>query len=269
LAQARPDLRFPPGLQACFDSALARTPVQRYQSVAKFAADLAAVAGVDRAGGVALPPTRADAEGKTQPLVAGPTQRAARPPSPPAASPPRRPGRLVPLALAAAVVIGGGAVALTLLREDGGGVPAGSGTDTSRATATGGSRDVPPTDTAARLPVDRRAQPGTDTARGGPLSRGGGGDAPDRSGINPAAVPALLERLIEMPPQVILDSATAVYGTSGVAQGDRAFAACLIAEAHRAMGARAEALRWGRVGLGLNPGLTSCRALVNDLSGQP
>ncbi len=36
LAQSRPDLEFPPGLQAVLDTALSRTPVDRYQTVAKF-----------------------------------------------------------------------------------------------------------------------------------------------------------------------------------------------------------------------------------------
>src|SRR6059036_3017622 len=43
LVTARPDLRFPPGLQETLDAALARSPVDRYQSAAKFAADAGAV----------------------------------------------------------------------------------------------------------------------------------------------------------------------------------------------------------------------------------
>ena len=50
LAAARPDLSFPPGLQPVLDTALARTPTERYQSVAKFAADVAAVTGRPTAG---------------------------------------------------------------------------------------------------------------------------------------------------------------------------------------------------------------------------
>src|SRR5438445_2061401 len=45
LAKARPDLTFPPGLQPVLDTAPARSPVERYQTVAKFAADVAAVTG--------------------------------------------------------------------------------------------------------------------------------------------------------------------------------------------------------------------------------
>ena len=56
LTDVRPDLVFPPGLQAVLDSALTRTPAQRYQSVAKFAADVAAVTG--RPGGPGRPVAR-------------------------------------------------------------------------------------------------------------------------------------------------------------------------------------------------------------------
>ena len=66
LAAASPDVAFPPGLQPVLDTALARVPAERYQTVAKFAADIAAVAG--RPGPPAVPATRpaVDTEGKTQ-----------------------------------------------------------------------------------------------------------------------------------------------------------------------------------------------------------
>jgi len=259
LAQARPDLPFPPGLQGCFDAALARLPAQRYQSVAKFGHDLAGAAGIQRAGGpdMPLPPTRADAEGKTQPLdtamrrqVAAPPPRAARPAAP---APRRR--SLVPLAVATIVVLGGGAAALARF----GGDP-GTG-DTGTVDTSGGQRTslgVTPPNGPGPVSDSQRTQP-VDTVRG----------ATTRPGISLAAVPDLLERLIEMPARVIVDSATMVYNTSGVARADRAFAACLNADAQRTLGATAEALRWARIGLNLDPGLASCRALVDDLSGQP
>jgi len=65
LADARPDLRFPPGLQATIDAALARSPLDRYQSAAKFANDVAAVVGLLR-GSPPMPATLGD--DKTQPL---------------------------------------------------------------------------------------------------------------------------------------------------------------------------------------------------------
>ena len=77
LAEARPDLSFPAGLQQVLDTALARTPMERYQSVAKFAADVAAVTGRPTTGSVPFTRSRGDTEGKTQLLdaTAGATQR--------------------------------------------------------------------------------------------------------------------------------------------------------------------------------------------------
>ena len=63
LIEVRPDLHFPPGLQHTLDTALARSPVNRYQSAAKFAHDLAAVCGLSRLdAGTALPFTLADTD---------------------------------------------------------------------------------------------------------------------------------------------------------------------------------------------------------------
>jgi len=267
LAQARPDLPFPPGLQGCFDAALARLPAQRYQSVAKFAHDLAGVTGIQRGLGLELPmpPTRADAEGKTQPLdtamrrqVAGGAGGAGgappRAPRPAAPAPRRR--SLVPLAVATVVVLGGGAAALARFGGDGG--TGGTGTIDTSGGQTTSLGVTPPNGGPGPVSDSQRTQP-VDTARG----------ATTRPGISLAAVPDLLERLIEMPPRVIVDSATMVYNTSGVARADRAFAACLNADAQRTLGATAEALRWARIGLNLDSALASCRALVRTLSGQP
>src|SRR5207245_11702005 len=83
LVTARPDLRFPPGLQETLDGALARGPTERYQSAAKFANDVAGVVGSERRGGLVtpLPATRDHAEEKTQLLE----------PAPPLPPPKRRP----------------------------------------------------------------------------------------------------------------------------------------------------------------------------------
>ncbi len=74
LVTARPDLRFPPGLQETLDAALARGPTERYQSAAKFANDVAGVVGLERRGGLVtpLPATRDHAEEKTQLLEPAP-----------------------------------------------------------------------------------------------------------------------------------------------------------------------------------------------------
>jgi serine/threonine protein kinase len=103
LAAVRPDLAFPPRLQATLDAALTRSPADRYRSTTKFARDVAAVLGVERGGSGRLPPTRPDADGKTALL---------RRPSPSPATPPARPKRSrVPLIASAVVVLGGAGVA--------------------------------------------------------------------------------------------------------------------------------------------------------------
>src|SRR5206468_10633484 len=86
LVTARPDLRFPPGLQETLDAALARGPTDRYQSAAKFANDVAGGVGLERPGGPVTPPpaTRGHAEEKTQLLEPAP-------PLPPPHRPPPAP----------------------------------------------------------------------------------------------------------------------------------------------------------------------------------
>src|SRR5260221_11103975 len=59
LAESRPDLTFPAGLQAVLDTALARTPAERYQTGAKFADDAASVTGIGRGATAGGPQTRA------------------------------------------------------------------------------------------------------------------------------------------------------------------------------------------------------------------
>src|SRR6266568_2420154 len=49
LAMTRPDLPFPAGLQEVLDNALARTPVDRYQTVTKFGQDVASITGAGSA----------------------------------------------------------------------------------------------------------------------------------------------------------------------------------------------------------------------------
>src|SRR2546428_9030506 len=106
LAAARPDLSFPAGLQPVLDTALARTPLERYQTVTKFAADVAAVTGRPVAGAVPATRSRGDTEGKTQPLDTtggGATQRISA----------QQPGltkrrSLLPVAIGVVVVLAGG-----------------------------------------------------------------------------------------------------------------------------------------------------------------
>ncbi len=56
-------------------------------------------------------------------------------------------------------------------------------------------------------------------------------------GINPAQASDILDRLLDLGvPRVIVDSATLIYNTAGVTSGDKAFAACMIAQSERTLG---------------------------------
>jgi eukaryotic-like serine/threonine-protein kinase len=228
LADARPDLRFPPGLEETLATALARTPAERYQSAMKFANDVGALVGVER-GGVRAPPplpsTHADAEGKTQLLRPAPARKRS----------------LAPIVVGAVVVLGGAGVALALR---GGARPADGATrtDTAPPAASPSSVVSRPADTATTRVTAIRP--------------------PVRPGMDPAKAGALLDALIDRPSAVILDSALVIYNTPGVTVNDRAFAACLLARTYQDGGDRAQARLWAGRGLALNPGLRSCQQIA-------
>ncbi|MGH7548679.1 MAG: serine/threonine protein kinase [Gemmatimonadales bacterium] len=234
LRAARPDLRFPPGLQETIDAALTRTPVERYQSAVKFASDVASIVGLQRGVGpvAPLPPTRADQE-QTQLLdAAAPRKRS-----------------LVPIVVGAVVVLGAGGAAVAVF-GDGSGIGGAVRSDT--------------------------AKPGTvhqplDTGSRGFLPNPARGSAPARSrdsGIDPAKAGAILDALIERPTAEILDSALLVYNTPGVAVRDRAFAACLLAQAYNRQNEPTSALWWAQQGLQLDGSLRSCQDIVRVV-GEP
>jgi predicted Ser/Thr protein kinase len=217
LAAARPDLRFPPGLQETLDAALTRAPTDRYQSAAKFANDVAAVVGLARSGaGAPLPVTRADAQQTTVLLDAAPVKKRS----------------ILPIAVGAAVVLAAGGAGVALF---GGGKRSGGTAqpDTTKQAAVAAPRPIV-------------TQPG---------------------GLDPQAAGALLDRLIEQPTSVILDSAPIVYNTPGVKVKDRAFAACLSAQAYSKEGDNAKALQWARQGLRLDSSLESCRQVEQSAGG--
>src|SRR5216117_1942365 len=171
LAAARPDLSFPPGLQPVLDTALARTPMERYQSVAKFAADVGAITG--RPVTSAVPQT--DARTQLLDPIAGATQRIA-------AKKAKR--SLIPMVAGVVVVLAGGGAWMAL---------------------DGGSKANPnPADTSHTVPHDTAATE-TPPQNGGRAVRQGGGTLPPApppvappavsSRINPVQAGALLEDL--------------------------------------------------------------------------
>jgi hypothetical protein len=266
LAATRPDLSFPDGLQQVLDAALARTPAERYQTVAKFADDVVAVAGLAQGTRGVAPATRLDIEGKTQLLDSRETkaQAAKRAPAGRTQQQAARKRSLVPIVVGAVVVIGLGGGGYVLLVGRGGAAIAPPDTtrmsrqDTSKVSAL----TVDTTRHPSNLqPENRRVTHVDSTAphqgRAIPAPLAGSG-----RGIDPAKAGDILGALIDRPAQVVIDSAEIIYNTPGVSTGDKAFAACMIATAQRDSRHRSEALRWAQIGLGLKASMTSCQDVV-------
>ena len=263
LAEVRPDLKFPSGLQPVLDAALTRTPGERYENVAKFADDVLGVVQLVRAtrGGVA-PATREVVEGRTQLLDSHETkaQAARRAPAPKAKR------SLVPILVGVIAVLGVGGGGWVLFGRNTSAAP----TDSTPIMTPDSTKLVTASDTSKQSPP---VQPET-TPLSQPVSRDSAKTTrppvvPSTPQIDPSRAGDILDALIDRPAQVIVDSAQLVYNTRGVTTGDKAFAACLVAQAHRTLGDREAALRWARLGLNLNSGLTSCQDVVQNPSPRP
>jgi hypothetical protein len=92
---------------------------------------------------------------------------------------------------------------------------------------------------------------------------------PGAAAIDPAKAGEILEALFDSPAAIIVDSAQSVYNTRGVSAQDKALAACLIAQAQRTLRNREAALRWARIGLGLNSSMKSCQDVEQHPDPQP
>src|SRR6058998_2833416 len=168
LREVRPDLHFPPGVQQTLDTALARSPVDRYQSAAKFAHDLASIVGLSRAdAGAALPSTLADADDKTEPI--GPVRARKR--------------SRVPIVVGVIVALGAAGAVVTIGR-------------TVKQTSS-----VPPADTARQIvapaprPVDTASRTPVVPPRRAPVKRPRAPVAQPR--IDVARAQGLLDRLVD------------------------------------------------------------------------
>jgi serine/threonine-protein kinase len=243
LATVRPDLSFPPGLQAVLDSALARSPVDRYQTVAKFAEDVQAVTGLGAAAlRTPVPVTRASAEGATQLLPgAGAKRVSARRDPVPA---PRARRLLVPIAIGAVVLLGAGGAGMVLL--DGTKQDVGLQHPDTAASRSG----VPAGPDSSRLAAGRRAEstrvqprPESTAARPGPAAT---------ARIDPVRAATALNVLFDrldaktLDARLIRDSALTLYDAASVSTVDKAFAAYVVANAYAALDDRANACRWAR-----------------------
>lgn len=253
LATARPDLSFPPALQPVMDKALARTPGERYQSVAQFSADVGQVVGTRPSG-----PAASDAEGKTQLIGAADKTRIAEavPPTRVATVEKKR-GLLVPMAVGIVVLALAGGGYAVFGRSPGPVVPGGVTHDTTgrqlASNPNGG-------DTTKMSKRDTTGSPKH------PVPRPGG--QPGSSQVKPAAMDsaslqALADRLPDMTTAMIVDSAVIVYNAPLARPADRGFAACALAQAYQTMGQHPAAVQWANKGLSLTPNLSSCRAVLN------
>jgi len=266
LAESRPDLTFPPGLQAVLDSALMRNPMQRYQTVAKFSDDVTSVTGIGRSTTGGVPQTRAgitDTEGKTQLLdtSAGLTQRIsatrAAPPTPPA--PKKR--SLIPVAVGVVAVLAAGGAWVAL-----------SGGQKNNAVSPDTAAIRPDTQNADS---SRRGSGGTPTrgnsqtlANRDPGTRRGT-DPPPRGGPVVKAARAAealdsLNEIVDTRPQFARDSAMVLYNAATVTATDKAMAAFVIANTFWKQGERSQGCQWITRAKTLDPATPTYTTLARE-----
>ena len=240
LADVRPDLRFPPGLQATLDTALTRSPADRYQSTVKFANDVAAVLGLQRGARLSpVPPTRRDSEfdARTELLRRSVAMPSARRP------PPRRNRRLVPI-LAGAVVILAAVGAALALRGGGKAVDTSAHPDTTPRVAVIPARDstAPPSPVPASSPPRRvvkrpiAAKPNIDVSRARELLDN-----------------LYLYQLMPKTARWIGDSAMHLFNAPGITREDKAYAAFVFGMALAQMNDRAHGCEWIQKAAELQP----------------
>ena len=283
LAAARPDLRFPPGLQETLDSALARTPVARYQSAAKFAHDVASVTGrARRSSPTAIPLTRGDVEDRTRLLDSRAVAALSMPRRTPV--PPVKRRSLVPVIVGAGLVLGAGGAAMMVFGR-GHRADRAARLDTIRGApppvaADSTSRAVPPPPPAPQRATDAR------TPR-----RQSGGDAgathrvpPPPPPPAPPAPPTVLvsemqvRRTLEstaldlaagnLTAKAARDTADYYYAMTALPKVYRAAAAKIICDSYMGENSRSRALQWCQAALVLAPDNTTYQKLVRLLKGE-
>ena len=263
LAVSRPDLTFPAGLQAVLDSALTRNPTERYQTVAKFADDVASVTGIGRGTASPVPQTRAgiaDPEGKTQLLdtSAGLTQRisATRAPAPPLA-PKKRSIVLVAVGVVVVLAAGGAWVALSGGQKKNPVSPDTASLRTNPQTGDSGRRG---TGTPAGHNSQTRVNRDTTTRT-----------TPRPAGINPSragdSLNVLLDKIDDLSGGTLRDAALDIYNTAGVANKDKAMAAYLVATGFSKLSDQAKTCEWARHAVQWEPSSRPYNALRQSTCG--
>jgi eukaryotic-like serine/threonine-protein kinase len=277
LADTRPDLSFPDGLQQVLDAALARTPGERYQTVAKFADDVVAVAGLARGTRGVAPATRVDIEGKTQLLDSRETKAQAAKRAPgrtqQQAAPKQR--SLMPIIIGAVVVLGIGGGGYVLLVGRGGAAPAGADT-THHQTASNPD--------SGKAPVLSNPNPGgtTKTTQQHASNSGttGGGLVPDSVKPTPLSHPGgsgidvnqafdvlddmMMSKLNEGTASWIRDSALKFFNAPGISTKDKAYAAFVVGNAFFQLHDRPQGCQWARKATQIDPNSTAYSRFVGQ-----
>ena len=225
LIEVRPDLHFPPGLQQTLDTALARSPVDRYQSAAKLAHDLASVTGLARAdGGAALPSTLTGGDDKTELIEPVRARTRSR----------------VPIIVGVLVLLGAAGAVVTIGRtvKQTNSAPA---ADTAQRIAP----SPPPVDTATRVPV---VPPRRSPARSPRATR-------PRIDVGRAQslLDALADSLAPKNAGMVRDSARHIFDAPGIAQRDKAFAAYVLGTAYLQLNDRSQGCEWIGIAAHLDP----------------
>src|SRR6266516_1290919 len=217
-------------------------PTKRYQTVAKFADDVASVTGIGRGTTSPVPQTRTgitDTEGKTQLLdtSAGLTQRisATRAPAPPIA-PRKRSIVLVTVGVVVVLAAGGAWVALS-----------------------GGQKKNPVSPDTAALPTNPQTgdsgRRGTGTPAGHNSQTRVNRDTTTRTtprpaGINPSragdSLNVLLDKIDDLSGGTLRDAALDIYNTAGVANKDKAMDAYLVATGFSKLSDQTKTCEWAR-----------------------
>ncbi len=268
LAASRPDLTFPAGLQPVLDTALARNPVDRYQAVVKFAADVASVTG-GRGASAAVPQTRApaDTEGKTQLLdtSAGVTQRlsAKRAPGGRAAAAPLPPSKkrsLVPVAVGVVAVLAAGGVWMVMSAG-----PKNNGVSPDTAASVTNPQNADSGRPGTGTPAGQRQ--GTQTLANRDSTR----TPPRPVGINPAragdSLNTLFDKIDDLSGGMLRDAALDIYNAAGVSTKDKAMAAYLAATGFSKLSDQAKTCEWARHAVQWEPSSRPYNALQQSACG--
>jgi serine/threonine-protein kinase len=271
LASARPDIAFPPRLQAVLDKALARRAADRYGSAAVFGRDAEeAVAGLPVPGTRVAEPVHSAA---TQLMDAEAARKAAKAKGAPATSVARAPAAkkfpMVPVLGG----VGGLAVIAAVAWISTGGLkraqPGAAPTDTANVAAPA------PTNTQAAgnvTPAGTKTEPSAVQ----PTSRPQPGPAPRTTPGNPPAAVSLADSVRAANDAFDHDQFDAairvgqwIYGYPSASGAQKASAAKLVATAYVQQSKTPEALTWYRNALRYNPNDQSVKDLITQLGGTP